>query len=156
MQKRIAAHLLDVGKEKVWFNPEKLAEIKEAITKGDIRGLIAQKIILAKPVVSTSRARIRKRQIQKRKGLRKGHGKRKGTQKARLAKKETWMLKIRAQRNLLKELKENGNITKKIFRDFYIKSKGGFFRSRRHIKLYLDEKGLYTKNAIQKKKTGKN
>ncbi|GAF81681.1 unnamed protein product, partial [marine sediment metagenome] len=27
-----------------------------------------------------------------------------------------------------------------LYRKFYLKSKGGFFRSRRHIKLYLEER----------------
>ncbi|MBI2419008.1 MAG: hypothetical protein HYV28_14135, partial [Ignavibacteriales bacterium] len=48
----------------------RLDEIKEAITKIDIRNLINQGIIKGKPYVGTSRFRARKRLIQKRKGRR--------------------------------------------------------------------------------------
>jgi len=45
----------------------------------------------------------------------------------------------------LKELREKSLIDKKIYRDTYRKSKGGFFRSRRHIKIYMDENNLWSK-----------
>ena len=40
-KKTIAARVLNVGKDRVWFNPERLQEIKEAITRQDIKDLIA-------------------------------------------------------------------------------------------------------------------
>ena len=55
------------------------------------------------------------------------------------------MSNIRHQRSFLKELKEKGIVTKQIFRELYLKSKGGFFRSKRHIKLYIDEHKLAVK-----------
>ena len=44
-QKRLAAYILKCSPKKVKFDETKLEEIKEAITKADIRGLIAQGII---------------------------------------------------------------------------------------------------------------
>ena len=44
-QKRISAEMLGVGKSKVWFDTEHMTEIKEAITKGDVRTLIRKRII---------------------------------------------------------------------------------------------------------------
>ena len=42
----------------------------------------------------------------------------------------------------MKYLREKEIIEKKVYRDLYLKSKGGFFRSKRHLKLYIDEHGL--------------
>ena len=47
---------------------------------------------------------------------------------------------VRAQRTLLKELKEKKEIDAKLYKELYLKVKGGFFRSKRHIQLYLKER----------------
>jgi large subunit ribosomal protein L19e len=59
------------------------------------------------------------------------------------------MNKVRLQREFLRELKVLGVIDKKTFRILYLKSKGGMFRSKRHMKLYIDEQGL----ALKEEKT---
>ena len=57
-------------------------------------------------------------------------------------KKRTWINKIRKQREFIKKLLDKELINKKLYRELYLKSKGNFFRSQRHIKLYLEEKGI--------------
>ena len=37
VQKRLAAQIFQCSPKRVIFNPEKLTEIKEGITKGDVR-----------------------------------------------------------------------------------------------------------------------
>ena len=39
-QKRLAADVLDVGKNRVWFDPERQGDIAEAITREDVRELV--------------------------------------------------------------------------------------------------------------------
>ena len=56
-----------------------------------------------------------------------------------------WMTKIRVQRSFMKELKSKKIISETVFKDLYRKSKGGFFRSKRHIKIYLQEHNLANK-----------
>ena len=56
------------------------------------------------------------------------------------------MNKIRSLRELLFQLRESGKLSNKDFRELYLKCKGGYFRSRRHLKLYIDEKELIKKN----------
>ncbi|MBC8444130.1 50S ribosomal protein L19e [Candidatus Woesearchaeota archaeon] len=138
-QKTISAKLLNCSKKRVIFDIERLDEIKEAITKADLRSLIKDKAITAKPVQGISRFRAKKRQIQKNKGKQKGQGSRKGKKTARLPKKKIWMNKIRLQRKFLKEIKDKKVIEGKTYRDLRSKSKGGFFRSKRHIKIFLDK-----------------
>lgn len=149
-QRRLAADVMKCSPKKVHFEESKLTEIKEAITKVDLRTLINQGLITRKPDISNSRARAKKTHLQKVKGMQKGHGSRKGTAKSRTPTKDVWMNKVRGQRKLIRELKEKELVTKSTFRNLYLKVKGGFFRNKRHIKLYLGEKEL-----IQAKKTKK-
>ena len=142
-QKRISAELLNVGTTKVWFDPDRLTEIKEAITKNDLRNLIKKKAIQSRPELGSSRVRARKRLVQRRKGRQAGPGTRKGSSTARLSRKETWMLTVRSQREFIKELKDKALVEGKIYRNLYSKVKGGYFRNKRHIKLYLEENKLF-------------
>lgn len=145
VQKRLAASVLKRSKQKVQLDKSRLEEIKEAITRFDIKSLIKDKAIKAKSVKGPSKVRARKIKEQKQKGRRSGLGSRKGKSTARLSKKDTWMAKIRVQREFLKELKDKEYLDSKIYRDLYNKAKGGFFRSKRHIKLYIEEHNLVKK-----------
>lgn len=141
-QKRIAAEVLKCGANRVWFDDSRLDEIKEAITKSDIRRLVGDKAIKAKPLKNKSRFSARKILKQKRKGRRKGSGKRKGKRTARLPDKKVWMIKVRLQRAFIKELRDKDIISPANYGILYKKVKGGFFRSKRHIKLYITENKL--------------
>ena len=142
LQRRLASQILKCSPKRVVFDSERLEEIDESITKADIRSLIIDKAISKKPKEGSSRARARKIHRQKRKGKRSGHGSRKGTAKAREDKKEKWMNHIRKQRAFLKNLRDDGKVDTSVYRNLYLKAKGGFFRSIRHIKIYLEEHDL--------------
>ena len=145
VQKRLAAALFKGSPKRVWFDEERLSDIKESITKQDIKSLIVQGVIRLKPENVTSRGKARHKQGQKAKGLRKGHGSRKGKSTARLPKKDAWMAKIRSQRTFIKNLREKDHVTSTEYRKLYLKAKGGFFRSTRHIKIYCEENHLFQK-----------
>ena len=145
LQKRLAGKILKCSPYRVWVNPAMLDEVKGAITRFDVRRLIAQGVIIRESLYGGSKVRTRLRQIQKSKGRRRGIGSRKGTANARTPRKEAWMARIRAQRDLLKRMRDSGTITKSTFYSIYKKAKGGFFRSTRHIKLYLGEQNLFVK-----------
>ena len=146
VQRRIAAQLMKCAPSRVRFDTARTTEIKEAITKFDIWALIKQGVIQRVQIVGTSRGRARALHQQKLSGRSRGHGSRKGRSGARENTKRAWMNRIRNQRELIKTLKDNESITKVAFRDMYQKAKGGYFRSRRHVKLYIEEH-----NLIQKK-----
>ena len=141
-QKRLAAQVLKCSEKRIVLNQESVDEIQEAITKQDIRKLIIEGAITKKPVVGVSRVRANKRLVQRRRGRQQGMGTKKGTHNAREKRKVTWMNRVRAQRKLLEGLRDEESITRETYRDLYRKSKGGYFRSRRHINLYLDEQKL--------------
>ncbi len=145
IQRRLAAQVMDIGLDRVWFDTERLEEVKESITRADIRRLISDGAIREKPKIGISKARTRKAKEQKRKGRQKGSGAKKGKKTARTGKKELWVIKIRLQRKFLKLLKEKEIIEQKIYSNLMRKAKGGFFRSKRHIKLYIEDQELVKK-----------
>ncbi len=145
IQKRLAANVLGCSEGRVKFDTDRLDEIKESITNADIKSLINDSAIYCTPKKGVSRVRARKIQKQKSKGKMRGHGSRKGKKTARLPRKQKWMDKIRAQRTLLKNLKDKDIIKKEIYKELYKKAQGGFFRNVRHIKLYIEEHGLVEK-----------
>ena len=145
VQKRLAAQVMKCGEHRVRLDPNSLEEIKEAITKSDIRHLINNGIITKRRLLNTSKYWARKHRKQKSKGKQKGVGSRKGKKTARLPPKREWMNKIRLQRRYIKSLRDNKLISTTDYHEIYMKSKGGFFRSIRHLKLYTQERGLIKK-----------
>ena len=146
-QKNMARSLFKVGYKRIKFDSEKLSEIKEAITKKDIKGLVNKNIIKILAKRGISRARARKILLQKRKGRRKGIGSRKGTANARLNSKRDWINKIRVLRRFIKNLKDKSLINNKDYKELYLKAKGGFFRSERHLKTYINERSIIVKDG---------
>jgi len=150
-KKKLAARILKTSPKKVRFAADALEDIKKAITRSDLRGLIAVKKITKNKSNQQSLARARENKKQKSKGRRKGRGSKKGSKNSSLSKKSAWMLKIRAQRKFLKELREKKLITPSDYNALYNKSRGGYFRNKRHIKLYLDEQKLVKTSTTGKK-----
>lgn len=142
-QRSLSAKVLKIGKKRVWFDRNKTDEIQEAITRADIRTLARRHIIQSRPQLGSSRVRARKRIAQKKKGRQQGEGSRKGSPGARLRKKHAWMSLVRSQRGFVKELREKTLIDVPTYRNLYRKIKGGYFRNKRHIKLYLSEQKLF-------------
>ncbi len=150
VQKRLSASILKSSKKRIKFDQDSLEDIKEAITKDDIRGLIKNRMIIKENKKGVSRARANEKKAKKARGQKKGHGKRKGKKTARMPKKELWMAKIRKQREFLRELKDKGLVSTKTYRMLYLKAKGGFFRSKRHLKLYINDNRLFESKADSK------
>jgi len=118
------------------MDPNQAAKIAQAITRTDIRRLIGKGIIRELPERKpTPEASARKQDI----------GSRKGARGARLrgGKKEPWLNIIRPQRQMLNELKPS--LKPMAYRKLYRLVKGGAFRSRTHLKSYVEEKKLLNK-----------
>ena len=145
VQRRLAAQILKCGVNRVRFDPERLSDIKDAITKSDVRALIGEDAIFRKRLLNTSGFWSRKIKAQKIKSKQKGAGSRKGKKTARLNPKTAWMNKIRLQRDFIKSMRDKKSIDTTSYHELYMKSKGGFFRSIRHLKLYVTERGLIKK-----------
>jgi len=141
-QKRMSASLLKCGVNRVWMDHDQLDEIAKAVTKDDIRLLIIGKAIKSRQKKGISSGRKKFNMIQKKKGRRSGHGSRKGAKYARLPKKELWIKTIRPIRIYLRQLRDEKKINKSIYRKYYMKAKGGEFRSKHHLKTHLISDGI--------------
>ncbi len=138
-QRKLAAKILKVGQDRVWFDPEHLEEIKNALTRESIRILINKGYIAKKQKKGVSRVRANYIAEQKKKGRRKGPGSRRGKKTARMPKKESWMNRIRAVRRLLREFKEKGIITRSEYRMLYGQASAGRIRSKAYLKLLISK-----------------
>ncbi|MCQ1538673.1 50S ribosomal protein L19e [Methanocalculus taiwanensis] len=137
-QRRIAAAILKCGENRVWFDPEQITEIANAVSREDIRNLIGDGVITAHQKKGVSRGRARIRIAKRAYGHCKGHGRRRGAQGARTPSKRVWIQKIRAQRTTLREMRDNGTIDRSIYRKFYRRAAGGQFRNVSHLKQNIE------------------
>jgi len=128
--RRLAADIMNVGRNKIRINPDGTKEAEGALTRADVRGLIDKGIITK--VRAPGRASTRRRS-------RTGHGRRRGTP---VDSKDAWMMKIRAQRRFLRVLLEKGALAAGEKRSIYGKMKSGIFRNKKAMLLYLKENGL--------------
>ncbi|MCS7094722.1 MAG: 50S ribosomal protein L19e [Thaumarchaeota archaeon] len=127
LQRRLAADLLGVGENRVRFDPERLEDVEDAITREDVRALIAEGVIYTKPVTGQTRLRAKEKRM------------RKGGKYSTLTRKERWAMRVRAQRRYLKRLRDNGVIDRSTYRRLYLQAKAGRFKSVADIRNLLTE-----------------
>ena len=141
-QRRIAASILKVGQNRIWLDPEDMDAITSAITRTEIRKLIHEGAIRTLPERGSSKGRARIVKSKKRAGRRSGPGSRKG---ASLPRKTAWILRIRAIRNRLRELRDKRMIQTETYRRLFLMAKGGSFRSASHLDEYIEARKLARK-----------
>jgi len=146
-QRQIAARILNVGYNRVWIDPEKIKAIETAITRREIGKLVNDGVIKARPEKGVSRSRAKVLHQKRRKGRRGSVGSREGAKYARMPRKKRWMMKIRALRKKLAELKEQKSVTVSTYRRLYILAKGGAFRNVSHLLQHVDAEGLYRRKV---------
>ena len=146
-QKRMAAQVLDCGLNRVRMNPNRLEDISEAVTRKDIRKLVASGAIFARKRTGQSHARGLLRAAQKKKGRRRGPAHRRGGTNARFNTKLRWMMSIRPIRIRLRELRDGGTIDRTTYRKLYLQAKGGMFHNRSHLDTQLRLRGIIKTEA---------
>jgi large subunit ribosomal protein L19e len=140
-QRRMAAEILDCGENRVWIDPNRTEDLADAITRADIRTAIESGTIKALPKAGISKGRTKHNLAQRRKGRQRGPGSRKGKAGARTPTKRDWIQTIRPIRAELRQMRDSGTITKQVYREFYMKAKGGVFKSKTHLLSHLKMEG---------------
>lgn len=123
----LAARTLKVGKERIHFVRERLDEIKEAITKQDIKQLVEEGAIKIKPVKG-------RRTNTKRKNKR-GKGK---IKKKINTRKQDYVKMTRKLRNYVKSLKNQGKLTSEEVKEIRKGIRNRQFKSRANLKIYIE------------------
>jgi large subunit ribosomal protein L19e len=128
-RKELAARVLGVGKNRVIFDPEHLAEIKEAITKQDIRDMYADGIIY---IIEK-----KGRKFKKKRSTRRGFGK---IKKMINPGKAAYIIKVRKQRKYIKELLLQNKLDKEQYYDLRKKIRASTFKNKAHLKDHIKTK----------------
>jgi large subunit ribosomal protein L19e len=121
-KKQLAARTLGIGKNRIILDRNRLEEVKEAITRQDIRDLKKQGIIKIKE--KRGRKKKKERKTKRREGSKK---------KRRKKRKQEYVKMIRKMRRILKNLKEKQKISKEEYWDLRNKIKARKFRDSKHL-----------------------
>lgn len=137
-KRELVARILGVGANRIRFEPDRLEDISDSITRENMRSLVNSGAIWTVQPKGTSRRRaIEKRSVWKVHG--KGPGSKKGKKTARVGKKEVYVIKVRSMRYHLKVLKDRKDITNEIYWQLYKKVNGGQVRSLAHLRDLVKE-----------------
>jgi large subunit ribosomal protein L19e len=141
----------------------KTNEIALANSRRNIARLQRDGLIIKKPSVVHSRARVQLRNEAKRKGRHTGIGKRRGTANARLPFKVLWMRRQRVLRRMLQKLRNAKKIDKHIYHSLYMLSKGNQFKNKsvllekiHELKAIVVQEKALSEQAIARKSRAKN
>ena len=132
-KRELVARILGIGANRVRFEPDKLDDIADSITREDLRSLVKRGTIWTTKVKGTSRGRAKTKQaIRKKSGL--GPGSKKGKKTARTGKKSAYVTKIRSMRYHLKVMNDRNEINRQTYWLIYKKVDGGQVRSVSHLR----------------------
>jgi large subunit ribosomal protein L19e len=121
-KKQLAARVLGVGTDRVLFDDARLEEIKEALTRQDIKDLIKSKAIMRKEI--GGRRKVEKRTTRRRFGK---------IKKKVNTRKKRYMMLTRKLRKTIKALKKAGTIPQEKYLKLKKEIKSKMFRSRAHL-----------------------
>lgn len=127
-KRELIARVLGIGKARILLNKERLAEIKEAITRQDIRELAKDNAIIIKEIKGTKKH-------QKRKTRRRAGSKKKNPKNS----KRTYIILTRKLRKHIASLRRLGEIDREKYQKLRKEIKARVFRSKAHLKERLSQ-----------------
>lgn len=125
-KKELAKRTLGIGKKRIVFAESRLEDIKEAITKQDIRDLYAEKAILIKE--KGGRSKVEKRKRKRKVGK---------VKKKVNTRKRDYVIMTRKLREYVKYLKSKGELPLDEVKNIRKKIRNKDFRSLAQLKEYI-------------------
>ena len=154
LQRRLAASIFGVGKQRVWLDPNESSEISLANSRKAVKKLIKDNFILKKKISMHSRTRARVHKAEKRLGRHSGLGKRRGAKDGRMPQKKIWIRRQRTLRRLLRNYRNAKKIDKHLYHKLYLDCKAARHSSKRNladaVEKILYKKELEIKSKVQK------
>jgi large subunit ribosomal protein L19e len=126
-KKELAARTLKIGKERIQFVQARLDDIKEAITKEDMRHLVDSGAILIKPVKG------RKTNVSRKN--KRGTGK---VKKKVNKRKQEYVVITRKLRKYVQNQKISGLLSREEVKEIRKRIRNRAFKSRANLKLYIE------------------
>ena len=143
-KKQLAAKTFGVGKGRIIFVTERLDEIKEAITKQDMRELQKEGAIMIKEIKG------RRKIVNKKRKNSPGNVRKKVN-----VRKKKYVILTRKLRKLVKEMKKKGNLNRDEIIGIRKKIRNKVFKSKAHLKEHLrteDKSPESNEKSIKQKK----
>lgn len=125
-KKELAKRTLNVGKERIEFLKSRLEDIKEALTKQDIRDLKKDGAILVKEI--KGRRKVKKKKTRKSVG---------NIRKKVKTRKQDYVIMTRKLRRYVAEMKKQGKLSPEEIKDIRNKIRNRVFKSKAHLKTYI-------------------
>lgn len=144
-KRELASRALGVGKNRIVFNTKRLSEVKEAITKQDIRDLQQSGAITLSEIKGRKKAQVSSSR------------KRSGSFRAKVnLRKKKYIQTTRKLRSYLKNLKNKGVIKNEKFKELRKEIRASNFKNLAHLKERLSITEEKNENTKKTKKRSKN
>ncbi len=140
LTKRVASSLLKRGRNSIRIKEDAIETATKAITREDVRDMIKKGEVYAKPKKKVQSLYGKLLSKKRKKGRARGPGRKRGTLKARTG--DLYIKKIRAQRRIIKKMKEDKIIDNQVFKKFYALAKGGSFNSKASLLNHMRGDGV--------------
>ena len=126
-KKELAARVLGIGKGRIVFIQSRSEDIKEAITKQDIRDLVQDKAIIVKEI--KGRKNIRKKARRSTGNIRKKVNTR----------KQDYVIMTRKLRGYVRELQKQGNLSREEIIEIRKRIRNKAYKSKANLKEYIKQ-----------------
>jgi len=126
-KKSLAARTLNVGEGRITFLKARLEDVKEALTKQDIRDLKEDGAIIVKEI--KGRKKVEKQKVKRSTG---------NIRKKVNTRKQDYVIMTRKLRRYVAEMKKQGLLSAEEIKDIRNKIRNKIFRSKAHLKQYIE------------------
>ena len=126
-KKELASKVFGVGKERIVFIESKQKDIKEAITKQDLKDLKESGAIIIKEIKG------------RKSGVKKSSRSPGNVRKNVNTRKRDYVIMTRKLRNYISELKKRGELSRENFIEIRKRIRNKDFRNKAHLKEHLEE-----------------